>query len=309
MNLVDPAVLYTQAHNTTSHSKLWREHHLALARFILSAELPCIQPVVEVGGASGDLARLLVEQLPRYSILDMSPAVPNQQFPVIQGNCEDFVFDSGSALILAHVFEHLYNPRTFVAHCARDAVADVFISIPNMAASSTVPIHVEHTFFVDSSDIIRMFASAGYVLCGSFDFQQHSHFYHMRVAGKGEPLMPCAGVSGPLAEARRNATVSLLKARQTYFESLHIPEGAFLSPGGLYGQVLYYYTRCKICCYLDNDECKQDKRVYGTPHFVRSFKVLEGAGPKAVFVYAGPYSLEIRKQITNFNREALITLL
>jgi hypothetical protein len=118
--------------------------------------------------------------------------------------------------------------------------------------------------------------------------------------------MPCAGVSGSIAEARRNATVSMLKARQSYFESLHIPEGAFVSPGGLYGQVLYYYTRCNFRCFLDNDERKQGKRVYGTPHFVRSFKALEGAGPVGVFVYAGPYSNEIRQQISNFNHEASV---
>jgi hypothetical protein len=192
-----------------------------------------------------------------------------------------------------------------VAHCARDAVADVFISIPDMTASITVPIHVEHTFFVDSSDVVRVFASVGYVLCGSFDFQQHSQFYHMRRTDTS-CRVPGAGVSGSIAEARRNATVSMLKARQSYFESLRIPEGAFVAPGGLYGQALYYYTRGKFRCYLDNDERKQGKRVYGTPHFVRSFKALEGAGPVDVFVYAGPYSVEIQQQISNLNRESIV---
>ena len=312
MNLVDPEVLYAEAHNTTSHSATWRDHHSELARFILAAQTVS-RSCLEVGGASGDLASLVAEHFTRYTILDLAPAVSNPRFTVIQGNCETYAFEAGSVLVLAHVFEHLYNPTRFVANCARHAVADVFISIPNMSDCATVPIHVEHTFFIDSSDIVRIFASAGYSLQASLAFREHSHFYHMRLASNGNDataeLQSNTAVSASSALARKVATVLMLKARQAYFLGLQIPDDAFVAPGGPYGQVLYYYSRCRIRCFLDNDIHKVGKRVYGTPHFVRPFTALLGSGAVAVYLYAGPYAMELRQQIEGINCNAQVILL
>jgi hypothetical protein len=315
MMLVDPEILYAHAHNTTAHSKTWREHHAALAEFVHAAQMPCAQPIMEVGGASGDLACLLFQHYPNYTILDMAPAMPNSPFPVTQGNCETCVFKAGSALILAHVFEHLYNPTTFITNCARHAVADIFISIPNMSTCDTVPIHVEHTFFVDASDVVRVFATAGYGLKARVDFREHSRFYHMRLTRSGidhhakDAVHALSSVHVSSACARKDATVGMMKARQAYFEGLHIPKDAFVAPGGPYGQILYYYTRCGIRGFLDNDKHKQGKRVYGTPHITQPFTMLEGIGAVDVFIYGGPYSNELCEQILSLNFNARVTLL
>jgi hypothetical protein len=311
MSLVDPTILYAHAHNTTSHSRTWCDHHAALAEFILSAELSTERKVVEIGGASGDLARLLTTVLKNYLIMDMSPSIhADQKFKVVQGNCETSDFEPGCALVLSHVFEHLYNPATFALNCAKQRVSDVFISIPNMTACETVPIHVEHTFFVDTSDTTRVFAAAGYALHATLEFRSHSCFYHFRTAAtppQGRDAHVTGGVI--LAPGRSRNIVRMLEQRKCYFEDLRISDNSFVAPGGPYGQVLYYYTRCNIQGFLDNDQYKQRKRVYGTPHTTLPISALQTAGAVDVYLYGGPYTSELQERVLRTNSKVRLNIL
>ena len=306
MNLVDPKFLYAANHNQTSHSKTWQDHHQALADFI-SAGLKerCAETVVfEVGGASGDLARKLAHTCRSYTILELAiPPIKTCDVPFVEGNSETFIFPRGCTVILSHVFEHLYNPAVFVENCAAHGVTEVFISFPSMDLLDVVPIHIEHTYYADPDDIVALFSRFSYALAIAIDFRKHSHFYHFVKKASIATIAPRVDA------ARKDRILMQFQARKEKMSSLVIPENAFISPAGPYGQMLHYYAKCPIQGFLDNDVTKQHQRVYGTPYYALPFSVLEGKGAVPVFLHAGPYSAELIAQIQSINAEAQITLI
>jgi hypothetical protein len=261
--------------------------------------------VIEVGGASGDLANhLLGNTFREYTILELSvPARKTCDAQFVEGNCENFTFPRGSVLILSHVFEHLYNPADFVNNCALNGVTDVFLSAPDMAVLEAVPIHIEHTFYVESKDIIGLFSRSSYTLNRAFSFRDHSQFMHFSYNTETTPMRP------EYDGARQDRVVRAMMERKQKFESLTIPAGSFISPAGPYGQMLQYYAKSTVLRgFLDNDLSKQRRRVYGTPNEVFPFSAVPGSGPVVIILHAGPYSNELSEQIRSINHEAEIVL-
>jgi hypothetical protein len=306
MNLVEQTVLYGSSHNQTCHSRIWREHHESLAEFVRAAHLSSAARVIEVGGASGDLANhLLGTTFHEYTILELSiPAQKTCDARFVEGNCENFTFSSGSVLILSHVFEHLYNPADFADNCALNGVTDVFLSVPDMAVLDAVPIHIEHTFYVELKDIIGLFSRSSYTLKRSRSFRAHSQFVHFSYDSETVPMQP------EYDGARQDRVIRTLMERKQKFESLKIPAGSFVSPAGPYGQMLQFYAKSTVIRgFLDNDVSKQCKRVYGTPYEVFPFSAVSGSGPVVIILHAGPYSNELSEQIRSINNEAEIILI
>lgn len=277
--LIDQDILYKSPHNETRYSKKWNDHHQAFSEFISVHN----RPVIEIGGASGNLARIISNRMSSYTIMDMS----EQQYDkvsFIQGNCETYTFSKNDVLVMSHVFEHLYEPRRFIKNCSKNQVCDIFISVPFMNVDSDmIQIQIEHTFFLDETDMERMFLKHNYRLVKKKNFIDHSIFFHFCYDHE------IKNTTFLLYPERSLKIINALTKHKTRLENISLSPDTWVSPGGLYGQYVYYYSKCKIKGFLDNDPNKQYKRVYGTPYMVHPpFKSVSN-----VFVYGGPYTKEI----------------
>jgi len=300
--LVDPVQLYQNSHNSTDNSPTWKEHHRLFSEFISERADTAL---LEVGGNSGTLYRLLSQKISNYSILDIcdSPERPSAvQF--IQGNCEEFDFIGHTHIVLSHTFEHLYNPKRFVENLSKASVQSVFISIPNMDhlyfSKNISILHNEHTFFVGDVEIRYLFSRYGYSCAISKLFKTHSLFYHFVRDPTTLPLILTTSIQ------RSTSIKAYLTDFETSVKKIIIDRPCFICPAGHYGQKIFYYLQqyCKsIVGFIDNDLCKQGKRVYGTSAYVHSPDILitYRDNPICIIMYAGPYINEIKEQLATIH--------
>jgi hypothetical protein len=300
--LVDPVKLYEHSHNSTEDTPTWKEHHRLFAEFISGRTGG---PLLEVGGNSGTLYRLLREKIPDYTILDICDSKkrpPTVRF--LQGNCEEFDFSGHGAVALSHTFEHLYSPRRFLEHLSRAGVQSVFISIPNMdhlySCKNISVLHNEHTFFVGDAEARYLFSRHGYTCAATQEFRKHSLFYHFVYDPMTQPL--------PLyTSAQRSLEIkTYLSEFEQAVAACVIDRPCFICPAGHYGQKIYYYLQAYneyIMGFIDNDPSKQGTRVYGTEAKVYSPDVLQEhqENPVCIILYAGPYSGELKQQLNGLH--------
>jgi hypothetical protein len=278
MTLISQDILYNNSHNGTVHSETWRRHHKEFSDFI---HVKPSSNVIEVGGTG---ALCIDVDLKVLDIVDTG--LSNH----IQGNCEDFDFGTTDVIIMSHVFEHLYEPSKFVKNCDNCEVGDVFISVPVMEpCSKVIPIHTEHTYFADELDIINLFEKNSYILENVKKFEKHSIFFHF---SRKEGVVPRGGNLRP---DREYELFCNFEKRREILENITIKDDTYIIPAGHFGQIVYYYLKSeKIKGFIDNDNNKQNKRVYGTP--LMTFSLTE-INPTNIILYAGAYSDEISKQI------------
>lgn len=255
MNLIDPELLYKNPHNNSSYSNIWISHHNSFSEFI-SARLPCDKNIIEIGGASLELWKRL-KQYKNYKIMDMTDKYFDENVEFIKGNCEDYEFKTSDAIIMSHVFEHLYNPIKFVENCKAD---HVFLSNPDMS-SDIIKLHIEHTYYLEPIDIENLFYKHGYK-CEIVKYDQAcSYFVH---AYKCENITP-----PPKPNVNRYIEIlNWFQQLKTRF-SIKMDDDSFISPSYISGSFLYYFSENKnIKGFIDNDECKHFKRQYGTPNII-----------------------------------------
>jgi hypothetical protein len=293
-NLIEPALLYEGNHNNTYNTPTWKAHHLDFCNFIMKTN---IQNILEIGG-NGLLFKLMNTPCEKYSCLNIcDPIEKLEGVQYYQGNCEDFHYPKGVAIVMSHVFEHLFNPRLFIERIDSSEIESLYISIPNMKrmVELNTPniIHNEHTYYVDSVNLEWLFSQYNYELCEVDEFKEHSLFFHFRRNTQ---------VRRQILQDRPEIAKSMcFQIENMNFKSIDIKPNSFIIPAGLYGQILYYYKQPNILGFIDNDKTKQNHRVYGTPHYVYDFNILLKHDKATIYLLAGPYNSEIKKQIQILN--------
>jgi len=297
--LVDPIKLYKNGNRLIDTTPTWKEHHRLFSIFVV--ENNTYDTILEVGGSSGPLYKLLSQTGINYIIMDITDSEkrpPEVKF--IQGNCEEFDFTGYTSVVLSHTFEHLYSPRKFVERLNKACVESVFISIPNMShlydTKNIFILSNEHTFFVGDNEIKSLFSQFGYSCIKSYDFRTHSLFYHFRY-NTVTSIVPLKYNS-----IRINGIKEILIHYETLMKNINIDNSCFICPAGYYGQIIYYYLQRfskYIQGFIDNDPLRQDKRVYGTSAYVFSPNVLikYRNTPIYIILYAGPYTDELKTQL------------
>ena len=295
MTLIDPNILYSTPHNDTTISPMWIKHHSEFASFI-SHGIDETRKITEIGGASGSLALLLNDKVREYTIMDMSEQDLKINVKFLKGNCETYDFHEEDTLVLSHVFEHLYEPFSFIKNCAKNKVRDVFISNPAMRAESVIlPVDIEHTYFADDIDVQNMFERNNYTLVQKKAFGDHSFFAQFKYGFTATPV-------NNLRPGRDDVIVKSFLNRKLNLENVKLEGDVFIAPAGQFGQIFYYYSKYdKILGYLDNDKNKQGQRVYGTPYYTYSFDHLKTVQKPQVVLYMRHYCNEIINQIMNIN--------
>lgn len=306
MNPVDRDVLYKESHNNTYNTPTWANHHAEFSQFILSSIEKEAHTFLEIGGSSGILAKKMLEAntLIEYSILDICNTNPNiEGVSFVNANCEEFTYTSGSVVLLSHVFEHLYNPLAFLERLSKAGVSDIFLSIPNMEVSlknaSISFLHVEHTFYIDSIRICNMFSKYKFLCKTKTTFKDHSFFFHFV---KSDACSPLEDLETTNTKTRFRKYFQL---RESVFQTVTIDKPFFFVPSGHFGQFMYrslLQYREKMLGFLDNDPSKIGKRLYGTHLSVYAMNHIESyKGPLTIVLHAGPYIVELKKQLLQLN--------
>ena len=304
-NLIDPNILYANPHNNTGETPTWKEHHTEFKKFVLNT-LP--QSILEIGG-TGILYSLIRNEQPDifYASLDIcNPTIHLDGIRYLTGNCETYDFKGHTTVVMSHVFEHLYNPRSFIENLSNAGVENVILTFPNMNAMLDVGnpniLHNEHTYFVDRIYTEWMFANYGYRLALYKEFKTHSIFFHFELTTQ------------PMSISLYNRPDIPIKMKEIYeeekarLESIIVKENSFFAPAGLYGQLFHYFTEANIIGFLDNDKAKQGLRVYGTPYYVFPFELLSKYRQSTVYVWGGPYRDELVKQLASYSGVDIIEI-
>ncbi len=308
--LVEPSFLYENAHNLTYTSPTWAKHHDLFSEFIL--DQTSSKNIVEVGGYSGVLARKILEKKKvSYTIVDLcdiDPKIPNVNF--CHGNCEEIEFEDKNTIVLSHTFEHLYRPADFVKNISKQNMNEIFLSLPNLEQwiekGAISALHIEHTFFYDRSMIVNLFKKFGYRLNKIKDYLDHSLFFYF--VKENMQLEKIIWNNPSHIIDRMNL---YFKSREKMFHTINIQTPFFIFPAGHFGQMTYYYLNRfedLLLGFLDNDQSKINKRVYGTKFSTyHPRKLLEYSNqPITVLISAAPYIDEIKKQIEGLHTQCTV---
>ena len=297
--LIDPVKLYQNFNKMIDTTPTWKEHHRLFSIFVL--ENNTHNTILEIGGSSGPLYKLLSDTGINYIIMDIADSEKRPtEVQFIQGNCENFDFTGYKSVVLSHTFEHLYFPRKFVENLCKASVESVFISIPNvdhLYESENISIlHNEHTFYIGNNEIQYLFSHFGYSCVKSYNFRTHSLFYHFVRDNNTVHYALNLNIE------RGNHMREIFIKYETRMKDIDISTPCFICPGAHYGQKIYYYLRRfsnHIQGFIDNDPLKQGRRVYGTPSYVYSPDILAKYKGTTIclILYAGPYTEELKRQL------------
>jgi hypothetical protein len=269
-NLVDTRYLYSDIYMNSTFSPSWTEHHDIFSKFILDNTEDT--SFLEIGANKGDLYKnMLKEKHVNFTVLDMfkHEDLPNE-IKFIKGNCETFNFSGFNAIILSHVFEHLYSPHTFIKNIQSAGVLSVFISIPNfdllLKEKSIIMLHSQHTFYCGLDYIIYVFSLYNY-RCKKY-FLYNGNFKSIMINFildySSKPLL--------VPSTHLQLIKELYVDKVSYLNNIEIPMNTYIAPSGIYGQYIYYFLNNKdnILGFLDNNTKRHGKPLYGTNKLVYS---------------------------------------
>jgi 2-polyprenyl-3-methyl-5-hydroxy-6-metoxy-1,4-benzoquinol methylase len=301
-----PLDLVYQTQHNGAVGGVWARHHAALAAFV-AERAP--HRVVEVGGASGALAReyAATHDFASWTVVEPNPTfTPQPPIHLVTAYVEEVadVVAGADAIVHSHLLEHLYRPRAFLRTIREQARPDatMLLSVPNLPSlleqSGANAINFEHTYFFDLPLLEWMLRDAGFTVEDTRAFERHSFFLAARP--DAEP-----GTAGPPPDARGGARafVRFVAAARADARALAARAAAFDGPVYLFGA--HVFSQFLIGCgfpperavvVLDNDPAKQGLRLYGTPLTVQPPAVLDGVGA-AVIVRATHYTAEITDQL------------
>jgi hypothetical protein len=156
-------------------------------------------------------------------------------------------------------------------------------------------LHNEHTYFVGDYEIKYMFSQYNYICKSSYELKNHSRFYYFEY-----DLTIAPSILKP-SFVYRDCILDIFTTFPMKINKININTPCYICPAGHYGQKIYYYLQKynkHIKGFLDNDPLKQNKRVYGTPLYIYTPKILETYSGIKVYIvlYAGPYINEIKTQ-------------
>jgi len=309
-------VLYPESHGAGAVGALWDRHHRTFADFVHQCSP---EAVLEIGGAHGILARNY-QALKKidWTILEPNPApVAGCDARFIKGFFDShFAFDGPmDAVVHSHLFEHIYEPDTFMQHLAGFMVQGqhLIFSLPNMQIMLerryTNCINFEHTVFLTEPYVEYLLAKHGFRLRRKEYFlDDHSIFY----AAVRDASVTSSPLAVDLTERNQKLYLNYVVYHQTLIAELNAQLAAATRPVYLFGAhvfaqylIAFGLETDRIVSLLDNDPKKHGRRLYGTGLQVQSPSVLRHLERPIVILKAGVYNQEIKQDILgNINSTA-----
>lgn len=213
---------------------------------------------------------------------------------------------SFDAVVHSHVFEHLYDPKTFIENISNILEEGKYLifSIPNMNEmlnrKYTNFLNFEHTYFLSEEFVTYFLTNNNFEIVEKKYFKEdHSIFFRAKKNSKIKrtSLGQEALNNKSLFSEYIKHHLELVKQLNETINKLN--SEVYLFGAHVFSQYLFSFglEESKISFILDNDPIKQGKRLYGTNLRVKSPKVLSKVKRPIVILRAGVYNDEIKKDI------------
>jgi hypothetical protein len=307
--LIPLEILYKDQHSGTTGG-IWLKHHQSFSRFI-SKFNP--ESVLEIGGGHGALSLdyLKYDSIP-WTIVEPNPA-PVQNCPAkfIEALFdEDFIVDDNfDTVVHSHVFEHLYHPNKFMEKLSNVIKQGDYLifSLPYMEKylknKQTNCINFEHTIFLTEPYIEYLLSKHGFkIIEKEYFMEEHSIFY----ATVRDAQVQLVELPDNLYKKNKQLYMDYIEYHSTLISELNTMIENCDYPVYLFGAHIFSQYLLKsglngsvIVNILDNDQKKQNKRLYGTNLTVESPEILRNVKNPVVILKAGFYNEEIKSDIIN----------
>tara|TARA_X000000950_G_scaffold285584_1_gene391968 strand:+ start:597 stop:1736 length:1140 start_codon:yes stop_codon:yes gene_type:complete len=312
-------IIYQDDHGSGCVGQLWNQHHKFFAEFIYNFSF---KSVLEIGGLHGILSKLY-EDLDNnidWTIIEPNPIpVDGVKAKFIKGYFdENFKLNKSiDAIVHSHVFEHIYDPHSFLNHISNFLTEGkhLLFSLPNLEEmlkrKYNNALNFEHTIFLTEPYIEYLLSKYHFrIIKREYFKEDHSIFYACIKDLKVKPVK----LQKNLYELNRNTFLEyinyykdLIKELNSKIEALDKGQTLYLFGAHIFSQYLIGFglNTNRLECIIDNDTMKQGKRLYGSDFKVFSPKVLKEKKP-VVILKAGVYNDEIKKDIlTNINSKTI----
>lgn len=307
-------VVYSSEHGSGTVGKAWEDHHQAFAEFVVNSNP---KKVLEIGGLHGILAKkcLSIDPLLDWTIVEPNPTIESTPSIRIIKSFFDQNFTSDQTydtIIHSHVLEHIYDPSKFMEHKSlfMNEGDMLLFSIPNMEVMLEKGynncINFEHTIYFTAPYVEYFLQKYGFKLIDkSFYKEDHSIFYKaQKVSSLESPSLPSLYKKN-LSTFNNYVKFHLLDVQNINNIISNTDKPVYLFGAHIFSQYLisaFGLDVSNIVGILDNDLCKENKRLYGTELISKPPKVLKEVDEAIVILRAGVYNEEIKEDIiTNIN--------
>lgn len=311
--LVPLDILYKNYHSEAIGS-IWQGHHNEFLSFINKYKM---KNILEIGGSNGALASsylsnnsdkqlswTIVEPGPSISNNDSRLKVISDYFPTKEIANKKF-----DGIIHTHVFEHMYDPASFLKEVADSATlgCNHLFSVPNLMKyvlnKQANALNFEHTIFLTEEIIDQLLTKAGFQIVNKQYYLDHSIFYATKYTGNKntKPFPNYYKKYKKIFLDYINTINSTADFFNKQIESRN--SNVYIFGAHVFSQFLLKFglTEDKLSAVLDNSKFKQGKRLYGTNLVVKSLESIKNETSPTVIVNAGQYQDEIKKQLLKIN--------
>lgn len=313
--LISEETLYNVSHGSGSVGKIWKQHHENFAEFIQEVEA---KNILEIGGAHGALSKCYQKNNDAdWTIIEPTPSpLPGVKAKYIDKfYSKDLITKDYDMIVHSHVLEHIYKPNDFFEELSNkiEIGTAIAFSLPNMNVALqkfySNCLQFEHTIFLTEPYIEYLLSKNNLkLLKKKYFLEDHSIFY---LAIKQQDV-PIQYLPKDLFDINKKIFIDYI---QHYNETVNKLNGiisnansaVYIFGAHMFTQALISFglKPDKIKNVLDNDESKQNKRLYGTNLIVKSPSILREENNPIIILKAGQYNSEIKEDIiSNINKTA-----
>jgi len=303
--------LYEVNHNTVIVGNTWDKYFNLFANNI--KELIKDKNILEIGCPSAKIASRSIGFNKWYIVQpkhDSNINVDNVEF-IDSYFDESLDIDKVDIIIHSHVFEHIYNPHTFLKKCNDLLKEDgiMYFGVPNMeviAKDNLAPfcgVMLEHNIFYNIDNIRYLLNINGFDIVDIVEYEKHSIFFH------------CIKGNYVKREFTLNFYDCFMDSLKYYEEFIKRCNTIISNTnkevyifGASYNSQLVLNMGLNISSVkgvIDNSKDKQGKYFYGTELKVFSPSILNEIDA-VIILRNGYYSTEIKEQLLNINNKLII---
>lgn len=145
--------------------------------------------ILEVGGGTGSLARVLARQAARVTVIEPNPELPkllsDPSGKIVAINAfftPDLIEDRADLVICRQVYEHIYDIRDFASGFAKalEPGGMLYVEVPDVRyierTGAYMDVHVQHLHHFDPARLARLFAGYGFEPVREFDIMNGHDF-------------------------------------------------------------------------------------------------------------------------------------
>ena len=302
--------LYKLSHGEGTTGKTWKKHHKIFFKF---CKKNLQGNVLEIGAGSNSIANHIKDfsKINKFVCIgkNIIKKNKNKKIQFIDKFINLKKFDQKFDLIIhSHFFEHLFDPNTFLKSINKKLTENglQIFSMPNMKPMIRLgmanTLSFEHPYYYDQELTKNYLESNNFEIKKKFLFGKcHSVIYKTKKSKNkkifsynkfSENKKLFKNLFKKWENDKKKINNLLIKKKIVYLFGAHI-----------FSQlIIYLKLRNGIMGIIDNDILKQGKYLCGTKYEIFSPQVLKNYKKAYLYLRAGEYNSEIKKQIKKINK-------